>query len=78
MTRKSSGEAFAQIKAESRNPIGDPWWGGTGIPASSQRRYQLTAQSGTPAGQQEWVEVEPKGGSAEPFQQIGSREGSLR
>ena len=32
MTRKSSGETFAQIKAESRNPKGDIWWGGTGDP----------------------------------------------
>ncbi len=32
MTRKSSGETFAQIRAESRNPKGDVWWGGTGDP----------------------------------------------
>ena len=32
MTRKSSGETFAQIKAEERNPKGDVWWGGTGDP----------------------------------------------
>jgi iron(III) transport system substrate-binding protein len=32
MTRKSSGETFAQIKAESSNPKGDVWWGGTGDP----------------------------------------------
>ena len=32
MTRKSSGETFAQIKAEERNPRGDVWWGGTGDP----------------------------------------------
>src|SRR5262245_9379962 len=30
MTRKSSGETFAQIKAEASNPKGDVWWGGTG------------------------------------------------
>ena len=30
MTRKSSGETLAQIKAESSNPKGDVWWGGTG------------------------------------------------
>ena len=30
MTRKSSGETFAQIMAEARNPKGDVWWGGTG------------------------------------------------
>ena len=32
MTRKSSGEVFAQIKAEAENPKGDIWWGGTGDP----------------------------------------------
>ena len=32
MSRKSSGETFAQVKAESVNPKGDVWWGGTGDP----------------------------------------------
>ena len=32
MTRKSSGEIYAQVKAESSNPRGDIWWGGTGDP----------------------------------------------
>lgn len=32
MTRRSSGETFAKIKAESKNPKGDVWWGGTGDP----------------------------------------------
>ena len=32
MTRKSSGETFAQIRAEASNPRGDVWWGGTGDP----------------------------------------------
>ncbi|MGH6815772.1 MAG: substrate-binding domain-containing protein, partial [Hyphomicrobiaceae bacterium] len=32
MTRKSSGEFYAQIKAEAANPRGDIWWGGTGDP----------------------------------------------
>ncbi len=32
MTRKSAGEFYAQIKAESANPRGDIWWGGTGDP----------------------------------------------
>lgn len=30
MTRKSAGETYAQVKAESANPKGDVWWGGTG------------------------------------------------
>ena len=32
MTRKSSGELYATIKAEASNPKGDVWWGGTGDP----------------------------------------------
>lgn len=32
MTRRSSGETLALIRAESRNPKGDVWWGGTGDP----------------------------------------------
>ncbi len=30
MIRKSSGETYAQIWAERKNPKGDVWWGGTG------------------------------------------------
>lgn len=30
MVRKSSGEAYAQIWAERKNPKGDVWWAGTG------------------------------------------------
>jgi iron(III) transport system substrate-binding protein len=43
MTRKSSGETFAQIKAESANPKGDVWWGGTGDP------HLQAAEEGLPA-----------------------------
>ena len=32
MSRKSSGELYAQVKAEASNPKGDIWWGGTGDP----------------------------------------------
>jgi len=32
MTRASSGETFAKLKAEASNPKGDIWWGGTGDP----------------------------------------------
>ena len=32
MTRKSSGETLAQVRAERDNPKGDVWWGGTGDP----------------------------------------------
>ncbi len=32
MSRASSGETFAKVKAEAKNPKGDVWWGGTGDP----------------------------------------------
>lgn len=32
MVRKSTGETYAQIRAEASNPRGDVWWGGPGDP----------------------------------------------
>jgi iron(III) transport system substrate-binding protein len=48
MTRKSSGETFAQIKAESANPKGDVWWGGTGDPHLQAAEENLTAEYVSP------------------------------
>lgn len=48
MTRKSSGETFAQIKAESSNPRGDVWWGGTGDPHLQAAEEGLTAEYMSP------------------------------
>ncbi|MDH3452802.1 MAG: ABC transporter substrate-binding protein [Gammaproteobacteria bacterium] len=48
MTRKSSGETFAQIKAESRNPKGDVWWGGTGDPHLQAAEEGLTEEYKSP------------------------------
>lgn len=42
MTRKSSGETLAQINAESDNPKGDIWWGGTGDPHLQAAEEGLT------------------------------------
>jgi len=42
MSRKSSGETFAQVKAESVNPKGDVWWGGTGDPHLQAAEENLT------------------------------------
>ncbi len=44
MTRKSSGETFAQIRAESANPKGDVWWGGTGDPHLQAAEEGLTQE----------------------------------
>jgi iron(III) transport system substrate-binding protein len=42
MTRKSSGEVYAQIKAEAANPRADIWWGGTGDPHMQAAEEGLT------------------------------------
>ncbi len=42
MTRKSSGETYAQLKAEEANPRGDVWWGGTGDPHLQAAEEGLT------------------------------------
>jgi len=44
MTRKSSGEIYAQLKAESSNPRGDIWWGGSGDPHVQAAEEGLTQE----------------------------------
>src|SRR3989449_2871374 len=44
MTRKSSGETYAQVKAEAANPRGDVWWGGTGDPHVQAAGEGLTVE----------------------------------
>ncbi|MDH4248881.1 MAG: ABC transporter substrate-binding protein [Deltaproteobacteria bacterium] len=48
MTRKSSGETYAQIKAEESNPKGDVWWGGTGDPHLQAAEEGLTQEYKSP------------------------------
>ncbi len=48
MTRKSSGETYAQIRAESSNPKGDIWWGGTGDPHLQAAEEGLTMEYMSP------------------------------
>jgi iron(III) transport system substrate-binding protein len=48
MTRKSSGEIYAQLKAESSNPKGDIWWGGTGDPHMQAAEENLTIEYKSP------------------------------
>ena len=48
MTRKSSGEFYAQIKAEAANPRGDIWWGGTGDPHLQAAEEGLTESYKSP------------------------------
>ncbi|CAN7212604.1 ABC transporter substrate-binding protein [Bosea sp. LjRoot237] len=49
MTRKSAGEIYAQLKAESSNPRGDIWWGGTGDPHLQAAEEGLTQEYESPA-----------------------------
>jgi len=57
MTRKSSGETYAQIKAEASNPKGDIWWGGTGDPHLQAAEEDLTLEYKSPklAELQDWA-----------------------
>lgn len=48
MTRRSSGETYAQIKAEEGQPRGDVWWGGTGDPHLQAAQEGLTAEYRSP------------------------------
>jgi iron(III) transport system substrate-binding protein len=48
MTRKSSGETYAQVKAEAANPRGDIWWGGTGDPHLQAAEEGLTQEYNSP------------------------------
>jgi iron(III) transport system substrate-binding protein len=48
MSRKSSGEIYAQLKAESENPKGDIWWAGTGDPHLQAAEEGLTEEYVSP------------------------------
>ncbi|WP_226781184.1 ABC transporter substrate-binding protein [Oceaniglobus trochenteri] len=48
MVRLSSGEAYAKIRAEARNPQTDLWWGGTGDPHLQAGQDGLTAEYKSP------------------------------
>jgi iron(III) transport system substrate-binding protein len=48
MTRKSSGETYAQVAAEAANPRGDIWWGGTGDPHLQAAEEGLTLEYDSP------------------------------
>jgi len=48
MSRKSSGEFYAQVQAEASNPSGDIWWGGTRDPHMQAAEEGLTIQYESP------------------------------
>ena len=57
MTRKSSGEIYAQVKAEAANPRADVWWGGTGDPHMQAAEEGLTLEYKSPnmSALQDWA-----------------------
>jgi iron(III) transport system substrate-binding protein len=48
MVRMSSGEAYAKIRAEARNPKTDLWWAGTGDPHLQAASENLTQEYKSP------------------------------
>ena len=76
MTRKSSGEFYAQIKAEAANPKGDVWWGGTGDPHLQAAEEALTDPYVSPRLEelQDWAKSQAK---AAKFRTVGIYAGAL-
>lgn len=76
MTRKSSGETLAQIKAESSNPKGDIWWGGTGDPHLQAAEEGLTVAYESPLNseQNDWA---VKQAASADFATMGIYSGAL-
>jgi iron(III) transport system substrate-binding protein len=76
MTRKSSGEFYAQIKAEAANPKGDIWWGGTGDPHLQAAEEGLTDPYVSPRLEelQDWAVRQAK---AAKFRTVGIYAGAL-
>jgi iron(III) transport system substrate-binding protein len=76
MTRKSSGEFYAQIKAEAANPKGDVWWGGTGDPHLQAAEEALTDPYVSPKLEelQDWAVRQAK---ASKFRTVGVYAGAL-
>jgi iron(III) transport system substrate-binding protein len=76
MTRKSSGEFYAQIKAEAANPRGDIWWGGTGDPHLQAAEEGLTEAYKSPklAELQDWAVRQAE---ASKFRTVGIYAGAL-
>ena len=76
MTRKSSGEFYAQLKAEAANPRGDIWWGGTGDPHLQAAEEGLTEPYKSPklAELQDWAVRQAE---ASKYKTVGVYAGAL-
>ena len=76
MVRLSSGEAFAKIRAEGRNPQTDLWWGGTGDPHLQAAAENLTAEYKSPMLEQmrDWAVAQAE---TSGYRTIGVYSGAL-
>jgi iron(III) transport system substrate-binding protein len=76
MTRKSSGEVYAQLKAEAANPKADVWWGGTGDPHLQAAEEGLTLEYKSPklAELQDWAVRQAE---ASKYRTVGIYAGAL-
>lgn len=76
MTRKSSGETYAQIKAEEGQPRGDVWWGGTGDPHLQAAQEGLTEEYKSPllSELQPWANAQAE---TSGFKTVGIYAGAL-
>lgn len=76
MTRRSSGETYAQLRAESGQPRGDIWWGGTGDPHLQAAQEGLTATYQSPmlSELQDWAVRQAE---ASKFRTVGIYAGGL-
>ena len=76
MTRKSSGETYAQIKAEEGQPRGDVWWGGTGDPHLQAAQEGLTMEYRSPMLDelQDWAVAQAETGD---YRTVGIYAGAL-
>jgi len=76
MTRRSSGETYAQIRAEAGQPRGDIWWGGTGDPHLQAAQEGLTMEYRSPMlGElQDWATAQAETGD---YRTVGIYAGAL-
>jgi iron(III) transport system substrate-binding protein len=76
MVRLSSGETYAKIRAETRNPKTDIWWGGTGDPQLQAAAEDLTVEYKSPMLDQlhEWAK---KQAESSGFRTVGVYAGAL-
>lgn len=76
MVRMSSGEAYAKIRAEARNPKTDLWWAGTGDPHLQAASEGLTAEYKSPMLDQlqDWARSQAESSG---FRTVGVYAGAL-